>query len=151
NETDLPVINDPGNIPLENVPSTNGRPDYSNGVPVDSVGNTYFAEALSNELGEDNMPILGWPAPTATTWFSQPTCPGVLPSTWSLLCGWIRIEVRDAAAPGGFRAVTKEWLELGFARGLLPPNSEEVPARANDVHPKAILTLQMHADRNGDG
>jgi hypothetical protein len=66
-------------------------------------------------------------------------------STWNLLDGYLRVEYRT---PGGaYVAVTGEWLQLGFARGLTPPT---LPG-TNPVNPNAILILQEPADRNGDG
>ena len=67
------------------------------------------------------------------------------PTTWNLLDGYIRVEYIDAS--GSWHPVTQEWLELGFARGLTPPNA----STANPVNPNAILILQQIADRNGDG
>jgi len=55
----------------------------------------------------------------------------------------LRVEYKDAA--GNWHGATQEWLKLGFARGLTPPNS----VGANTVHPNAILLLQMLADRDG--
>ncbi len=65
---------------------------------------------------------------------------------WPLIDGYLRVEVKNAA--GNWTAVTGEWLGLGFARGLLPPNS--AGAGNNAVHPNAILIFQQQADRNGD-
>ena len=59
------------------------------------------------------------------------------------------MEYRDAA--GVYHPITAEWLQLGFARGTLPPNSAAVPPIPNPVNPNAILILQQPADRNGDG
>jgi len=57
----------------------------------------------------------------------------------------LRVEIRRA--DGSYAAVTREWLELGFARGLTPPAA----GLPNAVHPNAILILQMQADRNANG
>src|SRR5262249_20085401 len=43
------------------------------------------------------------------------------PTDWPLIDGWLRVETKWA--DGTWHAVTAEWLSLGFARGLLPPNS----------------------------
>jgi len=67
------------------------------------------------------------------------------PTQWNLIDGYLRVEVRKS--DGTYLPVTKEWLELGFARGLTPPTS----TTANPVHPKAILLFQEPADRDGDG
>jgi len=84
----------------------------------------------------------GWPtvnpgAPTETA--------------WNLLDGYLRVEYRDAA--GVYHPVTTEWLQLGFARGPLPPTVAGAAAGAgsNPVNPDAILLLQKPADRNLDG
>jgi hypothetical protein len=63
---------------------------------------------------------------------------------WPLIDGWLRVEVKYADTT--WHAVTREWLGLGFARGLLPPDSSA--AGNNTIHPKAILVLQQQADRN---
>jgi hypothetical protein len=70
-------------------------------------------------------------------------------NTWNLIDGYLRVEYRDAA--GVYHPITAEWLQLGFARGTLPPNSAAVPAIPNSVNPNAILILQEPADRNGNG
>jgi hypothetical protein len=67
------------------------------------------------------------------------------PTTWNLLDGYLRVEVR--LGDGSYLPVTKEWLELGFARGVTPPKA----GVANPVHPNAILLFQQLADRSGDG
>jgi Tfp pilus assembly protein PilX len=61
---------------------------------------------------------------------------------WNLLDGWLRIEARQA--DGSYVPVTREWLELGFARNASPPT---VPATGNNVHPDAIILLQQLAFR----
>ena len=65
---------------------------------------------------------------------------------WPLIDGWLLVEFKNAA--GNWVGVTQEWLQLGFARGLNPPNSEI--GAANTVHANAILIFQQQADRNGD-
>ncbi|HEX4488271.1 MAG TPA: hypothetical protein VH088_18480 [Terriglobales bacterium] len=64
---------------------------------------------------------------------------------WNLIDGYIRVEIRKA--DNTYAPVTKEWLELGFARGLGMPNG----AGTNPINPKAILILQKLADRNENG
>ncbi len=64
-------------------------------------------------------------------------------STWNLIDGYLRVEVE---INGAFVPVTRQWLQLGFARGVDPPTAPG----ANPVNPKAILLLQQIADRNGD-
>jgi len=91
---------------------------------------------------------------------NPPTCPPYpyytpLPSTvsgaggnssgWNLLDGYLRVEYRNAA--GAFVPITREWLGLGFARGLVPP----VAPGGNGVAPNAILLLQEPAKRTPGG
>jgi len=70
-----------------------------------------------------------------------PTGPSLQMSTWNLLDGYLRVEYRDAA--GAYHPVTQEWLQLGFARGTIPPTAPGT----NPVNPNAILILQKLADR----
>jgi hypothetical protein len=67
------------------------------------------------------------------------------PTTWNLIDGYLRVEIRQT--DGTYLPVTKEWLELGFARGVTPPTA----AAPNPVHPNAILLFQEPADRVGNG
>jgi len=71
-------------------------------------------------------------------------------TTWNLIDGYLRVEYKDVA--GNWNPVTMEWLNLGFARGPLPPtvSGGAVPP-GNTINPDAILLLQEPADRNGDG
>lgn len=122
---------DPAELPggtgdSENVPLANLDP-YAAGVPVVGASNTYFAEAT-------------WDG-TATPPFDSDWIPPANGITgWPLIAGYLRVESRQSN--GAYIAVTRQWLELGVARGLTIPNN---------VHPNAILTFQLHADRNGDG
>ncbi len=160
---------DPANIRLSN--SVNAGPDYSKGVPVPIAGhptwNTYFAEATTSTAVNDmtgygmclsaaNLAALqakpDWPnAPTNAGSYQTlvPTTPKApllaTAGTWNLLDGYLRVEYRDAA--GNWNPVTKEWLELGFARGVTSPKA----GAPNPVHPNAILILQQPADRDGNG
>jgi Tfp pilus assembly protein PilX len=71
-----------------------------------------------------------------------------LTATWNLIDGWLRVEYEDSS--GNWHAVTNEWLQLGFARGLAPPTLSGATAPANGtnpVNPNAILLLQQPADR----
>ncbi len=130
------------NIRLANVQTNAAAPDYTNGVPVPGASNTYFAEgttaAVSTETGWSNVP---------TTWPSlKPAgAPLVAANRWNLLDGYLRVEIRRS--DGTYLPVTREWLELGFARGFRPPTN----AAPNTVHPNAILIFQQQADRNGNG
>ena len=45
---------------------------------------------------------------------------------------------------GTYQNVTKEWLDLGFSRGLQTPDSEH--GRANTENPNAIMILQQRRE-----
>jgi len=69
---------------------------------------------------------------------------------WNLIDGYLRVEYKDVA--GNWNPVTMEWLNLGFARGPLPPTAPGGTAPpGNTINPDAILLLEEPADRNGDG
>jgi hypothetical protein len=162
---------DAQNIRLANVKNGAG-PDYSNGVPVAGLlGNTFFAEGVrvtdttaagvtttrvgpGGETNWANAPIAPPPAEATMVPNTAPLLPptsvtvaGTTTTTqpWNLLDGYVRVEIRQN--DGTYAGVTREWLELGFARGVNPPGA----GAPNTVHPNAILLLQMQADRNGDG
>ncbi len=163
---------DPQNIRLANLQTNGGAPDYTNGVPVAGVGNTYFAEGVKTTDfdsatglttvrvgpgGETNWTNVPTTPPAGKTTLVPATAPVLIPKVtktgtvtttqqpWNLLDGYLRVEVRNGG--GGYTPVTAEWLQLGFARGASPL----VNGAPNPVHPSAILILQQQADRNGDG
>jgi hypothetical protein len=72
---------------------------------------------------------------------------------WNLIDGYLRVEYKDSS--GAWHPVTQEWLNLGFARGLVPPTASvsgnPAGGTGNPINPQAILLLQEPADRNGDG
>jgi len=117
------------------------------GVAVTGVaGRAYFADANIDTTHtfrnpDGTLATFDYPG----TDFVQP--PGVATNQWPLINGWLRVEYQDVN--GVWHPVTREWLQLGFARGLVPPNS--AAGIANTVHPSAILLFQQLADRNGDG
>jgi Tfp pilus assembly protein PilX len=90
----------------------------------------------------------------------------VTKSEWPLINGWLLVEVLNANT-GLWVGVTREWLQLGFARGVQAPTGpgsgpNAVAAQATNSigaagsnyltdHKNAILYFQMTADRNGDG
>ena len=84
-------------------------------------------------------------------WVGPPTgspCPAAGP--WNLVDGWLRVEYQNAA--GAWVGVTNEWLQLGFARGLVSPTKPVGGgAGSNPVHPNAILIFQQQADRDASG
>ncbi len=137
---------DSQNIRLANVQTNGSAPDYTNGVPVTGsvAGRTYFAEGTSAAVSTES----GWIVPTAEPTLlpsGAPVYATGTPTKWNLLDGYLRVEIR--LADGTYQAVTKEWLELGFARGLNPPKLGAL----NTIHPNAILILQQQADRDADG
>jgi len=67
---------------------------------------------------------------------------GIPSGDWSILGGWVRVEFRKA--DGTYQNVTKEWLDLGFSRGLQTPDSEH--GRANTENPNAIMILQQRRE-----
>ncbi len=76
-------------------------------------------------------------------------CAGGATPTWPLVNGVIRVEYADAA--GAWHGITREWLNLGFARGLNVPTTPAGGANPNPVNPNAILILQELADRDANG
>jgi Tfp pilus assembly protein PilX len=73
-------------------------------------------------------------------------------NAWSLIDGYLRVEYKNNS--GTWVAVTNEWLQLGFARGLTAPTlpgSSAPAAGTNPINPNAILLFQEPADRNGNG
>jgi hypothetical protein len=105
---------------------------WSNGITVNGVaGLNYFGQARA---ATDDAVI-----PFQYTALNPPE--------WPQIDGWVRVEVRKADST--WMAVTQEWLQQGFARNVLPPDSSA--ARPNNVHPNAILIFQELADRNASG
>ena len=95
---------------------------------------------------------------SCNTSVSPPTCPngGAYPyysplptlslassSAWNLLDGYLRVEYLNSTT-GNYVGVTREWLGLGFGRGLVPPSSPGT----NPVAANAILLFQQPAKRN---
>ncbi len=116
---------------------------FASGVPVPGVaggGNTRFAWANNDKNNATYKPYydLDSVTPTSGAYTGK--------NQWPLLNGFLRVEIRKT--DGTWMGVTQEWLKLGFARGLLPPNTQY--GQANTVHQNAILVLQMQADRDGD-
>jgi hypothetical protein len=173
NPAELPGgAGDAQNIRLANLKTSAAAPDYTNGVPVAGASNTFLAEGVRKTItsttgvvttlvgpgGETNWSSIPLIPPSAEATFVPVNAPlltatsttdaaGNVTTTqpWDLLDGYLRVEIRRA--DGSYAAVTREWLELGFARGLTPPAA----GLPNAVHPNAILILQMQADRNANG
>jgi hypothetical protein len=136
-----------------------------NGITVN--GNIYyFGEAACGSAvsignvcaqGDPNFVFPPWVpgGAVATHYATQPE--------WPLINGWLLVEVQNQAS-GLWVGVTKEWLGLGFARGVnvpIQPGSTCAAFPANSLsaqgcnaladHKNAILYFQITADRNGDG
>jgi hypothetical protein len=101
-------------------------------LPKSDAGGTYT---------ENGTPVVdnGMSPNTAPYMTDNPNTP--LKKRWSLIDGWLRVEVRKA--DGSYLPVTAEWLKLGFARGFDTPTAP----LSNSVHPQAILILQQLANR----
>ena len=139
----------------------------NNGITIN--GNTYyFGEAACGNGSIGNTctganagdPNFIWPqwvpgGTTATHYVTQ--------AEWPLINGWLLVEVKNQAT-GLWVGVTREWLNLGFARGVQVPTQPGfgcavTPANTLGAtgcnalvdHKNAILYFQMTADRNGDG
>jgi Tfp pilus assembly protein PilX len=135
---------------------------YDANAPVFRTGS---AGTVALTIAPPNVPVNLCSTTTgvcpAYPWFNVPPTGGAgwplvnpaapTETAWNLLDGYLRVEYRDAN--GVYHPVTTEWLQLGFARGTLPPTVAGAAAGAgsNPVNPDAILLLQKPADRNLDG
>ncbi len=128
------LIGDLDNVNLDNN-CAGGRTDTVTGVGV-----TPWAMAKTGLAFETH-----WPG--VPTGASHPTgaCTPANGVPWPLIDGWLRVEYQNAG--GNWVGVTREWLKLGFARGLTSPNT----LGGNAVHPNAILIFQELADRDANG
>jgi hypothetical protein len=105
------------------------------------------------------------PSPTAYPYYTPPqldNSANANDSQWNLIDGYLRVEFlpQNGACPGpganvnGYCAITREWLGLGFARGITPPTTPGFPwtgaATQNPANPYAILILQ-EPKRAADG
>jgi hypothetical protein len=128
-----------------------GAPIYlNNGIPTINI-------CPPTNTAPASVPA-GCPATGAYPYYPPPNANGAnlynspYSTSWNLIDGWLRVEYKDAA--GNWHAVTNEWLQLGFARGLTPPSlpgSSAPAAGTNPVNPNAILLLQEPADRDHSG
>ena len=128
-------------------------------------GNTYYfgesacgAGSIGNACTQGDSNFI-WPpwVPGGTTATHNAT-----KAEWPLINGWLLVEVQNASS-GLWVGVTKEWLQLGFARGLNVPTQPGLgcASPANNLttngcnaltdHKNGILYFQITADRNGDG
>ncbi|HEX4426072.1 MAG TPA: hypothetical protein VH079_11780 [Terriglobales bacterium] len=119
---------------LDLLPATPLRaPLLSTGATLPTAANISM---LCGALGTTTNPACAYPyyAPTAAANTSK----------WNLIDGYLRVEALES---GAWVGVTQEWLDLGFARGIVPPATPGT----NPINPNAILILQEPADRNGNG
>ena len=113
---------------------------------------------LSNGPGGGAMVPTSFPLASAFTTANG----GTNGLEWPLINGWLLVEVKWAADQK-WHGVTKEWLKLGFARGLQVPTQSGTPytAPASNAmgvtgsnylqdHANAILYFQQTADRGGN-
>ncbi len=126
---------DAQDVELDNV----GSYAPGTGVNVTGVGTqSYFAHATTDCSNEPTKVCDADFIPNRLT-------PGA--TEWPLIDGYLRVEAKWN--DGAWHPITTEWLSLGFARGIIPPNS--AAGQANNVHPNAILIFQEQADRDGNG
>jgi Tfp pilus assembly protein PilX len=128
-------------------------------------GNTYYfgesacgAGAVGSACtnGDSNFVWPPW-VPGGTTATHNTT-----KAEWPIINGWLLVEVLNSST-GLWTGVTKEWLQLGFARGLQVPTGPGSAAAqtTNSLgttgsnfltdHKNAILYFQQTADRGGNG
>jgi hypothetical protein len=146
NPADLQLIDGSGDAPVR-LAGVAG--DWAeNGVNVAGVagGNTYFAyenRDTSNTYKNPDGTVAHYDAD-----FVQPlsVLPPYAPANKQLplIDGYLLVEAKWAA-DGKWHGVTREWLQYGFARGLVPPASAYA-----GINPNSILVFQMLADRNGN-
>jgi hypothetical protein len=135
-------------------------------------GNTYyFGESACGTTGGGSI---GNPCPSGDTNFIWPqfvpggttATPNVTKAEWPIVNGWLLVEVLNSNS-GLWVGVTKEWLQLGFARGVQVPTGPgsgtlaQAAQATNAIgstgsnfltdHKNAILYFQQTADRNGSG
>jgi type II secretory pathway pseudopilin PulG len=113
--------------------------------PGSSPSSSVYAPLLTSATGSIPSSISICSAPSCNTYpyYTPPAAANT--SMWNLVDGYLRVEVVDVN--DNVTAVTKQWLQLGFARGLNPPTAPGT----NPVNPKAILVLQQIAERSGNG
>jgi Tfp pilus assembly protein PilX len=131
-------------------------------------GNTYyFGESACGTTGGGSVGHACTNGDTNFIW--PPWVPGgttaahnTTQAEWPIVNGWLLVEVLNSST-GLWTGVTKEWLQLGFARGLQVPLAPgSAAAQATNTlgttgsnfltdHKNAILYFQQTADRNGNG
>jgi hypothetical protein len=135
-----------------------------NGIVIN--GHTYyFGESACGGGSVGHVCTTGdanfvWPpwVPGGTNATQDPTL-----AEWPIVNGWLLVEVKWASDEL-WHGVTKEWLGLGFARGLqvpTAPGNSATQQASNSLgttgyniitdHKNAILYFQITADRGGNG
>jgi hypothetical protein len=132
----------------------NGNTYYFGETACGTTGGGSIGHACTN--GDANFMWPPW-VPGGTTSVHNAT-----KAEWPIVNGWLLVEVLNSGS-GAWVGVTKEWLQLGFARGLQVPMAPgSVAAQATNTlgatgsnfiadHKNAILYFQMTADRGGNG
>lgn len=144
--------------------TTTGGAQSGINVPTGGPDVYYFGESacgagtIGNPCTQGDTNFI-WPqwVPGGTTAVQNPT-----KAEWPIINGWLLVEVQNATT-GLWVGVTREWLGLGFARGVQVPTAPGTSATMGSNalgaagsnwltdHKNAILYFQQTADRNGDG
>ncbi|MBV8050016.1 MAG: hypothetical protein JOZ80_02430 [Acidobacteriaceae bacterium] len=129
-------------------------------VPRSQVAGLVVASGTTAAPGTMMMQKNAYPWYTPVPTLNTVTAAG--DTQWNLIDGYLRVEFlpQGGGCPGpgaqvnGYCAITREWLQFGFARGTTPPIASGVPyvaGQSNSVNPYAILLLQQPAKRNTNG
>ena len=132
----------------------NGHVYYFGESACGTTGGGSVGHACTN--GDANFVWPPWvPGGTTATHYTTQ-------AEWPINNGWLLVEVLNSST-GLWTGVTKEWLGLGFARGLQVPTAPgSATAQSTNTigttgsnfladHKNAILYFQQTADRNGNG
>lgn len=130
--------------------------DSGTGVQIEGSGNyMMFAEGTTNTTTTSETDwVLPGTIPAYAHTMVPNTAPMVTGTTWNLLDGYLRVEIR--LADGTYKAVTNEWLQYGFARGSAASNAafaagnEPPTVGGTNYDGDAILVFQHLADRNAN-
>src|ERR1700730_11042399 len=94
---------DPQNIRLANVQTSGAAPDYSNGVPVVGVGNTFFAEGV--RITDNGAPRIG--PGGENNWTTVPLTPP--PAEATMVPATAPLLPAASSNSGGVTTVTQPW------------------------------------------
>jgi type II secretory pathway pseudopilin PulG len=140
----LVLCNPAGTTTQTAITTTNSQPAAPSPPYCPDLGSYPYYSLAATATGTSGYPALTLPYPSPAGSAAVITTSNASQSAWNLLDGYLRVEYRDAA--GNYHPVTLEWLQLGFARGTLPPTAPGT----NPITPNAILIFQQPADRNAD-